>query len=187
MPENPPATPGATPNTVPPATTPPVAPAPISSAPLPPLSAPAASQGTSLRPVYINFHGLITEASSTKFMAAIAQIIGQDAPDCLYFLFSSPGGDVNAGVAIYNYLRSIPVPRLVMHNASSIDSVANVIFHSADERLAAPHSTFHFHGVGMNLAGTNPNLNHSQSITSGGEYRRCSSRSLWLNVLMIEP
>jgi ATP-dependent protease ClpP protease subunit len=111
---------------------------------------------------YINFTGQINQTSAGKFMAACAEIIARDAPECLYFLFSSPGGDVNAGVAIYNYLRALPVNRMVMHNIGSIDSVANVIFHAADERLCAPHSTFHFHGVAMNLSGTNPSLNHSQ-------------------------
>ena len=110
--------------------------------------------------VYINFFGQIHEASATKLMAACAQIIATDAPDCLYLLFSSPGGDVNAGVAIYNYLRALPGVRVVMHNTGSIDSVANVIFHAADERHAAPHTTFHFHGVGMNLTSTS--LNYSQ-------------------------
>lgn len=111
---------------------------------------------------YINFTGQINENVANKFMAACAQIIATDHPDCLYFLFSSPGGDVNSGVAIYNYLRALPVAKLVMHNTGSIDSVANVIFQAADERHSAPHSTFHFHGVGMNLGGNNPNLNHSQ-------------------------
>ena len=113
---------------------------------------------------YINFTGQINENVANKFMAACATIVTTDKPDCLYFLFSSPGGDVNSGVAIYNYLRALPGVRLVMHNIGSIDSVANVIFQAADanDRFAAPHSTFHFHGVGMNLAGTNPNLNHSQ-------------------------
>ena len=111
---------------------------------------------------YINFTGQIKEDSANKFMAACAAIVANDKPDGLYFLFSSPGGDVNAGVAIYNYLRALPVNKLVMHNIGSIDSVANVIFHAADERFAAPHSTFHFHGVAMNLPGNNPSLNHSQ-------------------------
>jgi len=111
---------------------------------------------------YINFTGKITEEIANKFMAACAQVVNSDHPDCLYFLFSSPGGDVNAGVAIYNYLRALPGTRIVMHNTGSIDSVANVIFQAAEERFAAPHSTFHFHGVAMNLAGTNPALNHLQ-------------------------
>jgi ATP-dependent protease ClpP protease subunit len=116
----------------------------------------------SKKPVYINFAGQINEAVAQKFMTAVTEIMRIDGPDCLYFLFSSPGGDVNAGVAIYTFLRSLPVPRLVMHNTATIDSVANVIFHAADERYAAPHSTFHFHGVGINLPGANPSLNHSQ-------------------------
>lgn len=113
---------------------------------------------------YINFTGQINEAVANKFMAACAAIVNTDHPDCLYFLFSSPGGDVNAGVAIYNYLRALPGVKLVMHNTGSIDSVANVIFQAADaeNRFSAPHSTFHFHGVGLNLTGTNPSLNHSQ-------------------------
>jgi ATP-dependent Clp protease protease subunit len=113
---------------------------------------------------YINFTGQINENIANKFMAACATIINTDNPDCLYFLFSSPGGDVNSGVAIYNYLRALPIARLVMHNIGSIDSVANVIFHAANanERFSAPYSTFHFHGVAMNLPGTNPHLNHLQ-------------------------
>jgi ATP-dependent protease ClpP protease subunit len=138
---------------------PPAAPVP---GPAPAPAAPAPGVPPIPKPVYINFYGQITEASATKFMTAIAEVIKIDNPDCLYFLFSSPGGDVNAGVAIYNYLRALPVPKLVMHNTSSIDSVANVIFHAADERFAAPHSTFHFHGVGLNLTGNNPSLNNSQ-------------------------
>ena len=74
--------------------------------------------------------------------------------------FASAGGSVEGGVAMYNYLRALPV-KIVMHNNGSIDSIANVIFHAADERKAAPHTTFLFHGVAMTL-GTNPTLNRSQ-------------------------
>jgi ATP-dependent protease ClpP protease subunit len=111
---------------------------------------------------YINFTGQINEAIANKFMAACAQVVASDNPDCLHFLFSSPGGDVNSGVAIYNFLRALPVARLVMHNTGAIDSIANVIFHAAQERFAAPYSTFHFHGVALNLNGTNPALRLSQ-------------------------
>ena len=100
--------------------------------------------------VYVNFFGNINEVTANKFMAACAEIIRVDNPDCLHFLFSSAGGDVEAGIAIYNYLRALPV-KIIMHNNGAIDSIANVIFHAADERYAAPHSTFLFHGVAVNL------------------------------------
>lgn len=100
--------------------------------------------------VYVNFYSQINEVTANKFMAACAEILRVDQPDCLYFLFASPGGNVESGITIYNYLRSLPVG-IVMHNTGAIDSIANVIFHAADQRHANPHSTFHFHGVAMNL------------------------------------
>ena len=113
-----------------------------------------------MKTIYLNFFGQITDVSATKFMAAVAEVMKLDTPECLYFLFSSAGGNVEAGVTIYNYLRALPI-KIIMHNNGSIDSIANVIFHAAEERLAAPHATFLFHGVGISL-GEKPTLNHSQ-------------------------
>src|SRR5947207_3216984 len=96
-----------------------------------------------MKTVYINFFSKIDDNIATKFMTACTEIIKVEKPDCLYFLFASPGGSVDAGVAIYNYLRSLPV-KLIMHNNGAIDSIANVIFHAADERKATPHATFLF-------------------------------------------
>jgi ATP-dependent protease ClpP protease subunit len=79
-------------------------------------------------------------------MAVCADILAQHQPRQLYFLFSSTGGSVDAGVALYNYLRSLPVS-LIMHNTGSVDSIANVVFLSADTRLAKPHSSFLLHGI----------------------------------------
>jgi ATP-dependent protease ClpP protease subunit len=38
-----------------------------------------------------------------------------------------------------------------MHNTGAIDSIATVIFHAADERYAAPHASFLFHGITWNF------------------------------------
>lgn len=115
--------------------------------------------------VYVNFFSNITDVTANRFMAACAQIIATDHPECLYFLFASSGGSVDAGIAIYNYLRALPI-KLVMHNNGSIDSIANVIFHAADERYANPHSTFLFHGVAMNLEKAALNRSQLQELLS---------------------
>lgn len=115
--------------------------------------------------VYVNFFSNITDVTANRFMAACAQIIATDHPDCLYFLFASSGGSVDAGIAIYNYLRALPI-KLAMHNNGSIDSIANVIFHAADERHANPHSTFLFHGVAMNLEKAALNRSQLQELLS---------------------
>ena len=95
---------------------------------------------------YINYYDSINEQKAKALMALCADVIASRKPDRLYFLFSSPGGSVDAGVALFNYLRSLPVP-LIMHNTGSVDSIAAVVFLAADERYANPHASFLLHGV----------------------------------------
>lgn len=103
--------------------------------------------------VYVNFHSAINEAVVNKLMAAIVEIWAKEKPKAFYFLFSSGGGAVDAGVVLYNFLRALPC-KVIMHNTGSIDSIATVIFHAADERYAAPHASFLFHGVTWTFAQT---------------------------------
>jgi len=118
-------------------------------------------------PIFINFHGAINEPVVTKLMAICAEIVSKFNPPELYFLFSSPGGSVDSGIAIYNFLRALPCP-VTMHNTGAIDSIATVIFHSADTRYASPHSSFGFHGVTWNFeAKQSLNLNQINEVRSG--------------------
>ncbi len=100
---------------------------------------------------YISYYDAINEQKAKSLMEACANVIAQTKPGQLYFLFSSTGGSVDAGITIYNYLRALPMP-LVMHNIGSIDSIANVIFLAADERYATPNSSFLFHGIQWGFA-----------------------------------
>ncbi len=86
-------------------------------------------------------------------MALITEILRKEKPNILYFIFASSGGVVDAGVALYNFLKSIPV-EIVMHNIGSIDSIANVIFVAGKKRFAVEHSTFLFHGVTITINGS---------------------------------
>jgi len=116
--------------------------------------------------VYINYFDQIDEPRTKGIMSICAQLIAQQKPDRLYFLFASPGGSVNAGVALYNYLKALPC-KITMHNISTIDSIATVIFLAGDERFAAPYSTFLYHGVNMNINhGTGLSLSHMKELES---------------------
>lgn len=95
---------------------------------------------------YISYYGGINEARTRTVMDTCANLLAQAKPGKLYFLFSSGGGSVDAGMALYNFLRALPVP-IVMHNTGSVDSVANVVFLAADERYASPQSMFLMHGI----------------------------------------
>jgi ATP-dependent Clp protease, protease subunit len=95
---------------------------------------------------FLSYYDGISDQKSRSLMEACAQAIAQTSPEQLYFLFSSSGGSVDAGIALYHYLRALPVP-IIMHNTGSVDSVANMVFLAADHRYATPHSSFLLHGI----------------------------------------
>jgi len=96
--------------------------------------------------IYINYFDGINEPKVKALMGMLSQIVAQQKPETLYFLFSSPGGSVDAGIVFYNFLRALPV-EIVMHNTGSVDSIGTVIFLAGTRRYSALHSSFLFHGV----------------------------------------
>lgn len=100
---------------------------------------------------YINFHAAINQFTAQNLMAVLAQKLMTGTTD-FYILLSTPGGEVASGLTIYNFLRALPVP-ITMHNIGNVDSIGNAIFLAADQRLACQHSTFMFHGVGIDVKG----------------------------------
>jgi ATP-dependent protease ClpP protease subunit len=98
---------------------------------------------------YINFHAPVTVQTVQNVMAAISQKLMMGTTE-FYFLMSTPGGQVMSGLTLYNFLRALPVP-ITMHNVGNVDSIGNAIFVAADTRYACEHSTFMFHGVGLDV------------------------------------
>lgn len=110
--------------------------------------------------VYLIFNDAINDQTVNRFMDLTNKAIAQYQPKTLYFLFSSGGGFVNSGVALYNYLRSLP-QETVMHNVASIDSVANAVFLAGQKRYASPASAFLLHGISWTF-GTQTTLSYAQ-------------------------
>lgn len=82
-------------------------------------------------------------------MSFFAQKFNEGHKDfCL--LISSPGGSVQDGIAIYNFLKALPI-NLATYNIGVVDSISNVIFLAGKERYACKNSSFLFHGVGINM------------------------------------
>ena len=91
--------------------------------------------------IYINFYDGINEAKVKTLMSLLSDVVARQKPETLYFLFSSPGGAVGAGIVLYNFLKALPV-EIVMHNTGSVDSIGTVIFLAGAKRYAAVHSSF---------------------------------------------
>lgn len=98
---------------------------------------------------FINFHAGINPNTCQNLMTAVAQKLAAGT-DHFYILLSTPGGEVQSGITVYNFLRSVPA-QITMHNMGNVDSIGNVIFLAGQQRFACAHSTFMFHGVAVDV------------------------------------
>lgn len=97
--------------------------------------------------VYINFSAEIVPHTTESLIATLSQVVNQGIQE-VHLLLSTPGGSVMYGMNLYNVLRGLPI-RLTTHNVGNVDSIGNAVFLAGQRRLACPHSTFMFHGVGF--------------------------------------
>ena len=82
-------------------------------------------------------------------MGAMAAAVN-DGFDEIHFFLSTPGGTVHEGIAIYNTIRSLPVP-VRSYNLGNVNSIGNVLFQAGEKRICAKNSSFMFHGVGIDV------------------------------------
>ncbi len=75
---------------------------------------------------YVNFSAEINASTAENLMALMARHANEGTEE-VRLLLSTPGGQVMAGITVYNFLRALPF-RLVIHNAGNIDSIGNAIF-----------------------------------------------------------
>jgi ATP-dependent Clp protease, protease subunit len=95
---------------------------------------------------YIGFFGDVHAAQVAKLRTALTD--AANAGDEIYLLISSVGGNVNEGLNVAAFMRSLPV-QITTHNVGQTDSIANVIFAAGSRRIANTNASFLFHGVSM--------------------------------------
>ena len=96
--------------------------------------------------IYINFPDQFIPPKTQALMGAITEIINQRKPSTVYLCLSYPGGMIADAIAVYNFLRALPV-RLITHNIGSLDAVQTAVFLAGEERYASPTARFVFHGI----------------------------------------
>lgn len=95
---------------------------------------------------FITYSDNINDGKVKNLIALVSDILAQHKPSQIYFLLSSSGGSVNAGITLYNFLKAIPT-EVVFHNIGTVDSIATCIFLAGAKRYATPSAHFLFHGV----------------------------------------
>jgi ATP-dependent Clp protease, protease subunit len=106
--------------------------------------------GPARPPVYITFSAEIVPKTTESLIATFANLVGQGFRE-FHLLLSTPGGAVMCGMNLYNVLRGLPI-QLTTHNVGNVDSIGSAVFLAGETRLACPHSTFMFHGVGIDVS-----------------------------------
>jgi ATP-dependent protease ClpP protease subunit len=100
-------------------------------------------------PIYLNLQAIISQDVAIRLVTAVQTKLKEGMTE-LHLLMASPGGHVDSGMAIYNFLRGIPVP-VTTYNYGSVDSVAGVIYCAGSHRVATPHCKFLVHGINWPL------------------------------------
>lgn len=99
--------------------------------------------------VYINFNlGVNSESTRALFKMIQEQLF--KGMKKLHFLISSPGGNVDSGIAIYNFLKGLPI-KVITHNYGSCDSIAALVFCSGEKRYTVSNSRFLIHSIGLTV------------------------------------
>jgi ATP-dependent protease ClpP protease subunit len=101
--------------------------------------------------VYIIIHGLINETSAYNIYDIASKVVISGISH-INIVISSSGGNTREALAIYNFLRGLPVA-ITTYNIANIDSCANIIFLAGDKRIASPNARFMMHPITSGLTG----------------------------------
>ena len=92
---------------------------------------------------YLVYHGIVSLEGVRNLEVMLADVLKRNALPATLFLCSS-GGDVAAGIGLYNYIRAIPV-ELNIHCFGVCGSIAVTAFLAGRKRTSEPVSSFSLH------------------------------------------
>lgn len=105
-----------------------------------PLATPSPAQP---QEVYATLAGMVDSAMVQRvfngFSAAVNNKVGT-----VHLLIQSTGGFIAEGVALYNYLRHLPL-KIVAYNGGGVSSIAVIVFLAAHRRRASETASFLIH------------------------------------------
>lgn len=100
--------------------------------------------------VIINFAGKVTLKKTNDLTSYIHKQMQEGVKEFIININSS-GGDSDAGISAYQYLKQLPIS-LSTYNTGNVQSAAALIYCSGAKRYALPHSFFMLHGSSTSYA-----------------------------------
>jgi len=92
---------------------------------------------------FLTFLGSIRPPQSNNFRAGLLSMVNEGAKQ-ITILFASDGGSTDDGIALYTFLKALPI-ELTMHAVGNVSSSALPVFLAAPNRLASHNAHFFFH------------------------------------------
>ncbi len=92
---------------------------------------------------YFFYHGTVNIQGVRNLETLLSSAIREDSPDITVCICSN-GGDVCAGIGLYNFIRMIPLS-ITTYAFGICGSIAATIFLAGERRIAAPVSMFTLH------------------------------------------
>lgn len=108
------------------------------------------------------FHGAVTPTSVGNLETLMLHAFAQGAPNMTLYLCSG-GGDVTAGVGLYNFIRMIPVP-VHIHAFGNCSSVAATVLLAGERRTSATVAQFNLHAATYKDGANQGQVAHSNAI-----------------------
>ena len=103
--------------------------------------------------ITISFAGSVNEENVRAFISDLKNLNEKNPEsESLTIYISSPGGNVDIAVALFNFLKLLDC-KIRTVNLSCVNSAAIIIFAAGEERICLPCSSFYVHSVTKNLNG----------------------------------
>src|ERR1039457_314805 len=93
--------------------------------------------------VYATLCGTVEAAMCQRVVSGFTAAVNSGTKE-VHLLIQSTGGAIGDGVAIYNFLRNLPI-KIIAYNGGTVASIAVIVFLSAQERKVSETGNFVIH------------------------------------------
>lgn len=103
---------------------------------------------------YLSYIGPINEESVKQICQAFNHAV-ETGCGAVHFVLQSGGGNIDSGIFLYSYLKSLPI-NVTVHNIGDVSSIAVVVYVAGKTRLCSKFSSFLLHPSTYNTGGPMP-------------------------------
>ncbi len=114
--------------------------------------------------LYLTLAGRVDEELVQRLLRHMAAAVS-DGVEHVHLMIESTGGIVSDGIAMYNYLRGLPL-RLTTYNIGTVQSIAVILFLAGTHRKAACSATFMLHKATFYSGGPTTSVQLSSATQS---------------------